>query len=96
VIGKAALRVVVELGFVVHVTRFNMDEVEEYLPVMAGKYRLPPELVELQWRLLPLVVHSTPDYRRELARARRDLCDRDGRRPPSRTGLGAWPAAVVE
>ncbi len=77
VIGKAAVRVVGELGVAVHVTRFNMGEVEEYLPVMAVKYRLPLELVELQWRLLPLLVHSESDYRHELHRAHRDLGDRD-------------------
>lgn len=77
VIGKAALRVIAELGVTVHVARFNMDEGEEYLPHMAAKYRLSSELVELQLRLLPLAVHPTSDYRRELSRARRDLGDRD-------------------
>ncbi len=77
VIGKAALRVITELEVTVHVTRFNMGEVDEYLPVLAGRYGLPVELVELQWRLLPLVAHSPADYRRELARARRDLRGRD-------------------
>ncbi len=77
VIGKAALRVIAELGVAVHVASFNVDEVEEYLPFMAEKYELPPELVELQWRLLPLIVHPASDYRRQLARARRDLADRD-------------------
>jgi len=77
VIGKAALRVITEYGVEVHVARFNVDEVAEYLPVMAAKYGLPLELVQLQWRLLPLHVHSTVAYRRTLARARRDLAERD-------------------
>jgi predicted nucleic acid-binding protein len=77
VIGKAALRVITEYGVDVHVTRFNADEVAEYLPVMAEKYRLPPELVQLQWRLLPMHVHAASEYRRYLARAHRDLADRD-------------------
>ena len=77
VIGKAALRVLTALEVEVHVTRFNADEVEEYLPRMAATYRLPIELVELQWRLLPLHVHSESSYRDQLARARRDLASRD-------------------
>jgi predicted nucleic acid-binding protein len=77
VIGKAALRVLTKYGVEVHVTRFNADEVAEYLPVMAAKYGLPLEVVQLQWRLLPLQVHETAKYRRHLARARHDLADRD-------------------
>ena len=77
VIGKAALRVITEYRVEVHVARFNVDEVAEYLPVMAAKYGLPLELVQLQWRLLPLHVHPTAGYRRYLARARRDLAARD-------------------
>ncbi len=77
VIGKAALRVIAEFGVNVHVARFNADEVEEYLPVMAEKYALPEELVALQWRLLPLRIHAVSEYRRQLARARRDLASRD-------------------
>ena len=77
VIGRAALRVMAEFGVSVHVARFNADEVEEYLPVMAEKYALPEELVALQWRLLPLRIHAVSEYRRQLARARRDLASRD-------------------
>jgi hypothetical protein len=60
VVGKAALRVVTELGLEVHVTCFNAAEVEEYLPVMAAKYRLPRELVLLQWRILPVCSTRSP------------------------------------
>ena len=77
VIGKAALRVLTEYGIEVHVARFNADEVAEYLPVMAAKYALPLEVVQLQWRLLPIRVHPANKYRRQLARAKRDLADRD-------------------
>jgi|GEM_PF-3483774 len=72
VIGKAALRVLTELGWEVHVARFNADEVAEYLPVMAAKYRLARELVDLQWRLLPVILHPERDDRHELARPRLD------------------------
>lgn len=77
VIGKAALRVITEFGVEVHVARFNVDEVAEYLPKMAEKYGLELEVVQLQWRILPIQVHATAGYRRFLARARGDLADRD-------------------
>ena len=77
VIGKAALRVITELGVEVHVARFNADEVERYLPSMAEKYDLPAELTALAWHLLPLHVHFVSEYCRQLARARRDPTSRD-------------------
>lgn len=76
-VGKAAIRVFTELAVEVHVTRFNVQEVEEYLPKMARKYSLPWELVELQWALLPRRVHDADDYASRLDEARRDLLDRD-------------------
>ncbi len=77
VIGGAALRVFCEYGIPVHVARLNVDEVAEYLPAMAEKYGLSAEAVELQWRLLPKIVQPMSRYRRQLARARRDLAARD-------------------
>lgn len=77
VVGKAALRVFTEFDVMVHVARFNTDEVAEYLPHMAGKYKLPMELVEMQWKLLPLRIHPVDDYRRRLRKAITDLKDRD-------------------
>jgi predicted nucleic acid-binding protein len=77
VIGKAALRVFTEFGVAVHVTEFNVEEVAEYLPHLADKYGLAAELVALQWKLLPVVLHPESDYASRLARARRDLAARD-------------------
>jgi predicted nucleic acid-binding protein len=77
VIGKAAARVVYEFEIPVHVTEFNAREVEEYLPRMAEKYRLPRELVELQWRLLPLKFHSRESYRGRMDWAEEQLAGRD-------------------
>lgn len=76
-IGKAALRVVTEFEVAIHVAAFNADEVAEYLPAMAEKYRLQKELVELQWKLLSLQIHPLSDYIAHLARAQRDLAGRD-------------------
>lgn len=61
----------------VHMAQFNADEVAEYLPYMASKYELPIELVEMQWKLLPLRMHSTDEYRSRLPQALADLKDRD-------------------
>jgi len=76
-ISKAALRVLTGFDIVVHASRFNCDEVEEYLPTLTAKYRLLPELVEMQWRLLPIHVHDEADYAAHLGDARSRLADRD-------------------
>jgi len=77
VIGKAALRVFSDHSVEVHATRFNADEVAEYLPHMAAKYDLPLELVLLQWKLLPIRLHPEPDYASHLPRAALHLADSD-------------------
>lgn len=46
---------------------------ERYLPRLTSKYRLPPEEVALQWRVLRLVVHDVEESARHLERARNDL-----------------------
>jgi predicted nucleic acid-binding protein len=77
VVGKAALRIFAEFPLRVHVTTFNAGEVEEYLPSMAGKYGLPLDLIQLQWRLLPLIRHEEMEYSRFFKQAIKDLKDRD-------------------
>jgi len=77
VIGKAALRVLTEFGVEVRVCEFNADEVREYLPRMAAKYDLPTNLVELQWRLLPIRLHPESEYAGQIEAARADLAVRD-------------------
>ena len=76
-IGRAALRALTEHAVEVHATRFNSGEVERYLPRLADRYRLPIDLVELQWHLLPLIVHPRADYAGELPRVHRALAGRD-------------------
>jgi len=76
-IGKAALRVLTDFAIVVHASRFNCDEVEEYLPALAAKYRLSPELVQMQWSLLPIRVHDEAEYAAHLDHARSRLAARD-------------------
>lgn len=77
VVGKAALRVFTEHGVTAHATEFNASEVEEYLPRMASKYRLPEELVQLEWRLLPVDLHPEQEYAGRLPAARERLRERD-------------------
>jgi len=77
VVGKAALRVFTEFEVTVHVAEFNAAEVKEYLPHMAAKYALAPELVEVQWSLLPIHVHPSNEYGGRLDRALAALAARD-------------------
>jgi predicted nucleic acid-binding protein len=77
IVGKSALRVFTEFGVQVHATNYNADEVIEYLPEMAQKYELPVELVQLQWKLLPVRLHYEEAYKSHLAEALAELKDRD-------------------
>ena len=77
VVGKAALRVITAFDIVVHVAQFNADEVAEYLPLMAAKYNLQIELVEMQWKLLPLRIYPLRTYQARLSQAIEDLKHRD-------------------
>ncbi len=44
---------------------------------MARKYELPVELVEMQWKLLPLRIHPLDEYQSQLPQVIADLKDRD-------------------
>lgn len=76
-VGKAAARIFDEHDILVHVAEFNRREVEAYLPIMAAKHGLPPELISLSWRLLPLTVHPLRDHRSQMKKAVSDLRSRD-------------------
>ena len=77
VIGKAAIRIFSEFGIRVHIAEFNAREVEEYLPMMAEKYKLPMDLVQLQWRILPIFKHAPARYARYYEKAMKDLKEHD-------------------
>jgi predicted nucleic acid-binding protein len=77
VIGKAANKIFSEFGLRVHVAEFNAREVEQYLPMMAEKYKLPKDLVQLQWRILPIIMHTPSRYTRYYKKAVKDLKERD-------------------
>jgi predicted nucleic acid-binding protein len=76
-IGKAALRVFSEYKIPVHTTRFNAEEVTEYLPRLSSKYGIPLELLQLQWKLLPLRIHGPESYAPHFEEASRLLAARD-------------------
>jgi predicted nucleic acid-binding protein len=75
--GKAALKVFSEHKIPVHTTMFNADEVMEYFPRLSSKYKIPLELLQLQWKLLPIKIHGPESYWQHLASARQRLADRD-------------------
>jgi predicted nucleic acid-binding protein len=77
VTGRAALRVFTKYEVAIHVAQFNVDEVLEYIPEMAAKHGLPAELVEMQWKLLPVAVHAFDEYRGHFDQALADLANRD-------------------
>lgn len=77
VVGGAAHRIFAEYELRVHAARFNLIEVEEYLPRMAKKYQLPLDLVFLRWRVLPVQAHEKSEYQNEFRRASIDLKERD-------------------
>ena len=54
VTGRAALKVFTQSHLEVVSTTLNIQEVREYIPVMAGKYGISVELLESQFQLLAL------------------------------------------
>ena len=77
VAGKAALRVFTESHLEISITRQNLQEVREYLPVMARRYSIGLEILEAQLRLLPLRVHDRDGYRAKLMQAGEIIGKRD-------------------
>jgi predicted nucleic acid-binding protein len=77
VAGKAALRVLLkeDTGFVT--TQFTIDEVREYLHILAEKYRLSEEILESQLKLLPLKIYPRDFYEDFIPRAIRRLSEKD-------------------
>ncbi len=76
-VGKAALRVFRDFTVPVHTTHFNYLEVQEYLPRLAVKYKLPLDVAEMQLNLLPLAIHPEKAYADWLPWATTMLAERD-------------------
>jgi predicted nucleic acid-binding protein len=77
VIGKAALRVFLRPEIELITTRFNILEVEEYIPRLASKYGLDERSLLLQLKMLPIVVFDEKHYHSHTPQATRLLKERD-------------------
>ncbi len=77
VTGRAALQVFLRSEIELITTRFNILEVEEYIPRLASKYGLDERSVSLQLRMLPIVIFESNHYHSHTPQAMRLLKDRD-------------------
>jgi predicted nucleic acid-binding protein len=77
VTGKAALKVFTQSGVGVVSTASVLEEVREYLPVMAETYGMARELLETQLRLLTIREYPVGDFKRYVPRATRLIGGRD-------------------
>ena len=76
-IGMAALEVLTHPEIEVMTTRFNLEEVEEYLPRLASKYHLDEDSLLLQLKMLPVISFNQTHYQSHLLHAQKYLKDRD-------------------
>ena len=77
VIGKGALQVFLRPEIELITTRFNILEVEEYLPRLASKYGLDGRSLLLQLRMLPIAIFDEKHYRSHIPEATQLLEARD-------------------
>ncbi|MEW6214003.1 MAG: PIN domain-containing protein [Nitrospirota bacterium] len=77
VAGKAALRVFLQKDIEIVTTQFNIDEVREYLSIIAAKYELREEILESQLKLLPLRIYQQGFYKDFLHIASKRLSEKD-------------------
>jgi len=77
VVGKAALRIFLKEDVEIITTQFNVDEVREYLSVIAEKYEFSEEILESQLKLLPLSVYPLHFYEDFIQKASQKLSGRD-------------------
>ena len=77
VIGKAALQVFLRPEIELITTRFNVLEVEEYIPRLASKYGLDERSLSLQLKMLPILVFDEKHYHSHTPQATRLLKERD-------------------
>jgi predicted nucleic acid-binding protein len=75
--GKAARRVFQNAELIVVTTEHNVEEVREYVPYFAARYKLPEELLFETLEFLPIQVYAEYEYAAQLPAARRLLADRD-------------------
>lgn len=77
VIGKAALRVFTRSNIQIVTTATALDEVREYLPTMAANYGIAREILEAQFRLLPVKAFPEKEFKNFIPEAHRLIGKRD-------------------
>lgn len=77
VIGKAALQIFIQSDVEFITTQFNLEEVEEYLPHPASKYRLDEKILLWQLKMLPIQSFPERHYRTHFPDAQKLLGERD-------------------
>ncbi len=77
ILGHAALKVFSQVDVSVFTTTRVLDEVREYLPVLAKQYDILPEVLEAQLRLLAVRECGPEQYAPKLEAARRAIGKRD-------------------
>jgi predicted nucleic acid-binding protein len=77
IIGKSALRVFTESSIQVVTVKNVLDEVQEYLPVLASRYRMAPEVLEGQLQMLGIKSYSRSTHRSAMDEAQRRIGGRD-------------------
>jgi predicted nucleic acid-binding protein len=75
--GKAALRLFLVEGVEFVTTSFNIEEVGEYLSMIARKYSLSETVLQSQLKLLPLTIYDRSFYDDYMPKASKKLSDRD-------------------
>jgi predicted nucleic acid-binding protein len=77
VIGKAALKIFTHTDLEILTTRFNVQEVEEYLPYLGSKYDLEIKQLWVQLKMLPMQIIEVGEYKSQLSLAQEYLGARD-------------------
>jgi predicted nucleic acid-binding protein len=77
VLGHAALKVFTQSDVIVLTTSRVLEEVRDYLPVVAKQYDILPHVLEAQFRLLALRECGPEDYASKLEDAKRAIGGRD-------------------
>jgi predicted nucleic acid-binding protein len=77
VLGHAALRVFTRTDVGVLTTRGVLEEVREYLPLIAKQYDMLPQALEGQLRLLAVRECEPEEYATKLEAAKRAIAKRD-------------------
>jgi predicted nucleic acid-binding protein len=91
VLGHAALRVFTQTDISVLTTPGVLQEVRDYIPIIAKQYDMLPQALEAQFRLLAVRECEPSEYASKLEAARRSI----GKRDPHELDLLALALALA-